>query len=147
MWCVPPPSVDPCLVRLNTVNLMYQCPILLCALPPCPMWPLPTAWRPATENHPRIMLLPYRLPAWFSLPYLFCWTLLQSCYNNCNAVYCWNMSYILCFSLLVVLTYISSWRWCITLVMDQKSIKTPNPKCRLYWFLIELIDWRCSQWC
>ncbi len=25
--------------------------------------------------------------------------------------------------------------------MDQISIKTPNPKCRLYWCLIEFIDW------
>jgi hypothetical protein len=26
--------------------------------------------------------------------------------------------------------------------MDQINIKTPNPKCRLYWCLIEFIDWR-----
>ncbi len=26
--------------------------------------------------------------------------------------------------------------------MDQISIKTPNPKCRLHWRLIEFIDWR-----
>jgi hypothetical protein len=26
--------------------------------------------------------------------------------------------------------------------MDQISIKTPNPKYRLYWCLIEFIDWR-----
>ncbi len=25
--------------------------------------------------------------------------------------------------------------------MDQINIKTPNPKCRLYWCLIEFIDW------
>jgi hypothetical protein len=31
--------------------------------------------------------------------------------------------------------------------MDQISIKTPNPKCRLYWCLIECIDWRYSQSC
>ncbi len=31
--------------------------------------------------------------------------------------------------------------------MDQVSIKTPNPKCRLYWCLIEFIDWRYSQSC
>ncbi len=31
--------------------------------------------------------------------------------------------------------------------MDQISIKTPNPKCRLHWCLIELIDWRYSQSC
>jgi hypothetical protein len=30
---------------------------------------------------------------------------------------------------------------------DQITIKTPNPKCRLYWFLIEFIDWRYSQSC
>ncbi len=29
--------------------------------------------------------------------------------------------------------------------MDQITIKTPNPKCRLYWCLIEFIDWRYSQ--
>ncbi len=27
------------------------------------------------------------------------------------------------------------------------SIKTPNPKCRLYWCLIEFTDWRYSQSC
>jgi hypothetical protein len=31
--------------------------------------------------------------------------------------------------------------------MDQISIKTPNPKCRLFWCLIEFIDWRYSQSC
>ncbi len=31
--------------------------------------------------------------------------------------------------------------------MDQISIKTPNPKCRLYCCLIESIDWRYSQSC
>jgi hypothetical protein len=31
--------------------------------------------------------------------------------------------------------------------MAQISMKTPNPKCRLYWCLIELIDWRHSQSC
>ncbi len=30
-------------------------------------------------------------------------------------------------------------------VMDQITIKTPNPKCRLFWRLIEFIEWRCSQ--
>ncbi len=29
--------------------------------------------------------------------------------------------------------------------MDQISKKTPSPKCRLYWCLTELIDWRDSQ--
>jgi len=29
--------------------------------------------------------------------------------------------------------------------MDEGTIKTPNPKCRLYWCLIEFIDWRYSQ--
>ncbi len=31
--------------------------------------------------------------------------------------------------------------------MDQISTKTPNPKCRLYWCLIEFRDWRYSQSC
>ncbi len=31
--------------------------------------------------------------------------------------------------------------------MDQIFIKTPNPRCRLYWGLIEFIDWRYSQLC
>ncbi len=31
--------------------------------------------------------------------------------------------------------------------MDQITIKTPNPKCRVYWCLIEFIDWRYSQSC
>ncbi len=29
--------------------------------------------------------------------------------------------------------------------MDQISIKTPNPKCRLYWCLIEFVDWKYVQ--
>ncbi len=33
----------------------------------------------------------------------------------------------------------------IVQAIDQISIKTPNPKCRLYWCLIEFIDWRYSQ--
>ncbi len=32
-------------------------------------------------------------------------------------------------------------------IMDQISIKTPNPKCRLYWCLIEFVYWRYSQSC
>ncbi len=28
--------------------------------------------------------------------------------------------------------------------MDQITIKTPNPKCRLYWWVIEFVDWRYS---
>jgi hypothetical protein len=32
-----------------------------------------------------------------------------------------------------------------TLPMDQIFTKTPNPKCRLYWCLIEFTDWRYSQ--
>ncbi len=32
-------------------------------------------------------------------------------------------------------------------VMDQISIKTPNPKCRLCWCLTEFTDWRYSQSC
>jgi hypothetical protein len=31
--------------------------------------------------------------------------------------------------------------------MDQITIKTPNPKCRLCWCLIEFIDWKYSQSC
>ncbi len=31
------------------------------------------------------------------------------------------------------------------LCMDQITIKTPTPKCRLDWCLIEFIDWRYSQ--
>ena len=31
--------------------------------------------------------------------------------------------------------------------MDEGTIKTQNPKCRLYWCLIEFIDWRFSQSC
>jgi hypothetical protein len=27
-------------------------------------------------------------------------------------------------------------------IMDEGTIKTQNPKCRLYWCLIEFIDWR-----
>ncbi len=36
---------------------------------------------------------------------------------------------------------------CISRVvhMDEGTIKTENPKCRLYWCLIEFIDWRYSQ--
>jgi hypothetical protein len=33
------------------------------------------------------------------------------------------------------------------LPMDLLAVKTPNPKCRLYWCLIEFIDWRYSQSC
>ncbi len=31
--------------------------------------------------------------------------------------------------------------------MDEGTIKTQNPKCRLYWCLINFIDWRYSQSC
>ncbi len=31
--------------------------------------------------------------------------------------------------------------------MDQITIKTPNPKCRLYWCFIEFADWRFCQSC
>ncbi len=31
--------------------------------------------------------------------------------------------------------------------MDEETIKTKNPKCRLYWCLIEFIDWRYSESC
>jgi hypothetical protein len=33
------------------------------------------------------------------------------------------------------------------LVMDEGTIKTQNPKCRLYWCLIKFIYWRYSQSC
>ncbi len=32
-------------------------------------------------------------------------------------------------------------------IMDEITIKTPNPNCRLYWCLLEFIDWRYSQSC
>jgi hypothetical protein len=35
--------------------------------------------------------------------------------------------------------------WGGGIIMDQITIKTPNPKCRLYLCLIEFIDWRYSQ--
>ncbi len=35
----------------------------------------------------------------------------------------------------------------IVLGMNEGTIKTPNPKCRLYWRLIEFINWRYSQSC
>jgi hypothetical protein len=31
--------------------------------------------------------------------------------------------------------------------MDEIPRQTPNPKCRLYWCLLEFMDWRCSQSC
>ncbi len=31
--------------------------------------------------------------------------------------------------------------------MEHGTIKTQNPKCRLYWCLVEFIDWRYSQSC
>ncbi len=31
--------------------------------------------------------------------------------------------------------------------MDETTIKTPNPKCRLYWCSIEFRDWSHSQLC
>jgi hypothetical protein len=33
---------------------------------------------------------------------------------------------------------------CITC---DHGIKTPNPKCRLYWYIVKFIDWRYSQPC
>ncbi len=36
----------------------------------------------------------------------------------------------------------------VQIIMDQISrLKTPNPKCRLYWCLLEFKDWRYSQSC
>jgi hypothetical protein len=29
----------------------------------------------------------------------------------------------------------------MVLGMHQITIRTPNPECRLYWYLIEFIDW------
>jgi hypothetical protein len=34
---------------------------------------------------------------------------------------------------------------CTVHTMDNGTIKTQNPKCRLYWCLIELIDWRMQS--
>jgi len=31
--------------------------------------------------------------------------------------------------------------------LDEGTIKTPDPKCRLYWCLIQFTDWRYSQSC
>jgi hypothetical protein len=31
--------------------------------------------------------------------------------------------------------------------IEEVQTQTPNPKCRLYWSLIEFIDWRHSQSC
>jgi hypothetical protein len=36
---------------------------------------------------------------------------------------------------------------CITQIIHQITIEITNPKCRLYWCLIEFIDWRYSQSC
>ncbi len=33
------------------------------------------------------------------------------------------------------------------ITMDQITIMNPNPKCRLYWCLIEFTDWRYSRSC
>ncbi len=37
----------------------------------------------------------------------------------------------------------------VELTNERRNYKTQNPKCRLYWCLIEFIDWRYSQscWC
>ncbi len=32
-------------------------------------------------------------------------------------------------------------------VRGRNNYEEPNPKCRLYWCLIEFIDWRCTQSC
>jgi hypothetical protein len=34
--------------------------------------------------------------------------------------------------------------WTMDRLMDQISIKTPNPICRLHWCLIEFVEWRYS---
>ncbi len=48
----------------------------------------------------------------------------------------------------------TAWEWTATRTaaltgpgIDQITIKTPNPKCRLYRCLIEFIDWRYSRSC
>jgi hypothetical protein len=37
--------------------------------------------------------------------------------------------------------------WLTESLMDEGTVKTKNPKFRLYWCLIEFIDWRYSQSC
>ncbi len=41
----------------------------------------------------------------------------------------------------------SSFHRSLIWIMDEGTIKTQNCKCRLYWCLIECIDWRYSQTC
>ncbi len=41
----------------------------------------------------------------------------------------------------------ASWHQRRGLFMDYITQETPNSKCRLYWCLIEFIDWRYSQAC
>jgi hypothetical protein len=55
----------------------------------------------------------------------------------------------LSFSIFLCVAVPASWQLMIWWVwsMDQISIKTPNPKCRLYWCLIEFIDWGYSKSC
>ncbi len=45
-----------------------------------------------------------------------------------------------------VIFYAVPYRRC-PVPMDQITIKTSNPKCRLYWYLIEFKDWRYSPSC
>jgi hypothetical protein len=45
----------------------------------------------------------------------------------------------------IIIREASSWNCEYSKSMEQIAIKTPNPKCRLYWCLIEFIDWRYSQ--
>ena len=40
----------------------------------------------------------------------------------------------------IVIRQAPSWNSEYSKSMDQITIKTPNPKCRLYWRLIEFID-------
>ncbi len=47
----------------------------------------------------------------------------------------------------IVIRQAPSWNCECNESIDQITIKTPNPKCRLYWCLIEFIDWRYSQSC
>ncbi len=46
--------------------------------------------------------------------------------------------------LYTILTCVQFLPW-MKYTMDQITIKTPNPKCRLYWCFIEFIDWRIKS--
>ncbi len=46
--------------------------------------------------------------------------------------------------LYIVLTCVQFLPW-MKYTLDHITIKTPNPKCRLYWCLIKFIDWRIQS--